>query len=107
MNTRSAHNRDHKASFDTPLNWDSWVRQPILTARQATMLMVGVDPAIPKRLMAADFVSKLIRLAKHMEFQALKQAMRTATYREWAEWANSQEMVVHPIFAIKALETIR
>ena len=72
-----------------------------LSASDAAQLMVGINPETP----ASHINPGHLAYAKKIFKLAANQNKPPAPIFKWLEWANSIGFKIHPIFALKAIES--
>lgn len=87
------------------IHWEYWVsRMPVLTAAQASRLMVSLDPDIFENLEKHNRQNTsaiaACRIAKLIERLAIAQQIPNQSPAKWLEWAGANDFFVHEPFRL-------
>ncbi len=89
-----------------PIDWNYWLQQmPRLSAAEAARLMCALDPDEFENLKAdpnpkGNSTEGPRQKARNIERIAVSEDMKSATPREWAEWAIERSIHVHDVFTL-------
>lgn len=87
------------------IHWEYWVsRMPVLTAAQASRLMVSLDPDIFENLEKHNRQNSTAfaacRIAKLIERLAIAQQIPDQSPSQWLDWAGANDFFVHEPFRL-------